>query len=100
MKFWNHEEMQYELSGLFDPSSYGQFLGGTHANGGNDAGKVHPDSTHRIVDEFIVSNAIRVVFDLSRNQYPVVYDKASGQQYRLNNLHIHSKQLEKFKTYP
>lgn len=97
-KIWDEVEMTYHSTGLYDPSSYGQFIGGTHANGGKDAGTVHPDSKTRTVDAFIVADLIRVMFDPRVDLFPRVYER-NGNWHKIHNLHIHSKQLEKYKTY-
>jgi hypothetical protein len=71
---------------LFDPASYGQFLGGT--NNGHPQGYTEP--AHFIGRE-IISKQIDVVFD---KKPFVVYE---GKQIPLYNLHLHNKQIiEKF----
>ena len=71
---------------LFDPASYGQFLGGT--NNGHPQGYTEP--AHFIGSQ-IISKQIEVVFD---KKPFVIYE---GKQVPLYNLHLHNKQvIEKF----
>ena len=68
----------------FDPSSWGQNLGGTHQN--------HPSgyySLHHFIGRFIDQNILKVVFE---NKKPfIVYN---NEHFKLFNLHVHSKKLE------
>ena len=75
---------------VFDPSSYGQFLGGTN----NEHGPGFIDSKH-YVGQKIKSGHIEVLFG---SNYPVVYDKIHDTHKKIFNLHIHSKDLGRFKT--
>lgn len=69
---------------IYDPGSYGQYLGGTNLN--------HPpgftDETH-IIGKKIIDNEIKPIFE----GVPKVNDKL------LFNLHVHTKELEKFFIY-
>ena len=67
---------------LFDPASYGQFLGGT--NNGHPQGYTEP--AHFIGSQ-IISKQIEVVFD---KKPFVIYE---GKQVPLYNLHLHNKQV-------
>lgn len=69
-----------EFNLLFDPASYGQFLGGT--NNGHEKG--YHENIHYI-GRMIGTNKIEVIFD--RVPY-VIYEK---EKYPLYNLHIHNK---------
>jgi hypothetical protein len=85
---WNN---QYNvLNGLFDPSSYGQFIGGTHANAGADKLTVHPVNLSRIIDPYIINNNIKVQFNHTTKKPYIMYDDLAIP---LFNLHVHSKQL-------
>jgi hypothetical protein len=68
----------------FDPSSWGQNLGGTHQN--------HPSgyySLHHFIGRLIDQSILKVVFE---NKKPyIVYN---NKYFKLFNLHIHSKKLE------
>jgi hypothetical protein len=79
------------FNSIFDPASYGQFVGGTpKAAGGALPGFL--DNNHFIGNEMIKN----------RDKYAVIWDddipylKYVNTLYRINNLHIHSKLLEDF----
>ena len=76
---------------LFDPSSYGQYFDGTHLKRGNHYFKRRYVSTNHIVGREIKSNRIKPVF---KNKTP--YVKFENKNFDLVNLHIHSKNLDKF----
>jgi len=80
---------------VFDSITYGHVLGGLSPNNGGD-GTPFIDKNHITANE-LLSNNIRVVFhpDLKK---PFVYDN-EGKQYDLFNLHLHGKNLEKFKSF-
>lgn len=75
------------LKVVFDGASYGQYLGGTLT----DASGWH--GLHHFVGHSIAANKLNVTFD----QKPLVRHK--DKEYRILNLHIHSKKLENFCTY-
>ena len=70
---------------LFDPGSYGQYLGGT--NNGHGSGFTDPK---HFICRAISSSEIDCGFD------GVPYVTADDSRYPLFNLHIHSKNLEAF----
>ncbi|MFA5397479.1 MAG: hypothetical protein WC346_15830 [Methanogenium sp.] len=72
------------FNSLFDPASYGQYLGGTnnHGLGPGYAG------AHHIIGREILNN--RHIPYISTNGTPYV------ENIKLNTLHIHSKQLQNF----
>jgi len=70
---------------LFDPGSYGQYLGGT--NNGHSNGFTDPK---HFIGRAISSGEIDCGFD------GVPYVTTGGFRYPLFNLHIHSKNLEAF----
>lgn len=76
---------------LFDPSSYGQYFDGTHLKRGNHYFKRRYVSTNHIVGKEIKSKRIKPIFE---NNIP--YVKFENNKYDLVNLHIHSKNLNKF----
>jgi len=73
---------------VFDPSSYGQFLGGTN----NEHGPGFIDHKHNI-GQALIQNRISVSFNQGA---PYVYDNEKDIERKLFNLHIHSKDLERF----
>jgi len=76
-----------KLKVLFDGASYGQFLGGT--NNGHDKGWY---GTHQYVGAELTQNKLKIIFE---NKQPYVI--FNNEKIPILNLHIHSKQLEKFK---
>jgi hypothetical protein len=71
---------------VFDPSSYGQYLGGTH-NG--DSPGWYGD--HHVVGKEIGKKILKPIFV---NNKP--YVEKDNKKYPLVNLHVHSKNTEKF----
>lgn len=71
---------------VFDPSSYGQFLGGTWSEK-----KPGWFGTHQEIGKFIQNEKIKVIFE-NKNPY-IIY---KNNKIKINNLHIHSKQTELF----
>lgn len=65
----------------FDPSSYGQFLGG------------HPAEKTHIIGNQIINNDLKVIFRPDCSKPEGIYN---GKPFKIFNLHIHNKQLEKF----
>jgi hypothetical protein len=75
---------------VFDPSTYGQFLGGS---GTAAANTVHPNNIERIIDRYIVDGIIKPTYSIEDNKpYIFVNDK----KIPIFNLHVHSKQLSNF----
>lgn len=74
------------FNSVFDPSSYGQFLGGTFS--GNQPGWF---GTHQEIGRNISENKIKVIME-NKNPYLIFQD----QKIKINNLHIHSKKTELF----
>jgi hypothetical protein len=74
------------FNSVFDPSSYGQFLGGTWTDK-----KPGWFGTHQEIGKFIENNKIKVLFE-NKNPY-ILYENT---KIKINNLHIHSKQTELF----
>ena len=66
---------------VFDPGSYGQFLGGT--NNGHSNGFTDPE---HFIGELIKSGDLNVEFD----------GKPSVNGVKIFNLHVHSKNLKEF----
>ena len=73
---------------VFDPASYGQFLGGTN----NNHARGFTDSKHYIGQK-IRSGKFEVSFD---SDGPKVWDKENNVHKKIFNLHIHSKNLKDF----
>jgi hypothetical protein len=78
-----------KFNSVFDPSSYGQHIGGTPDN--ITPGWVAPKNLHRAIDPYLHSKEINIIFE---NKLP--YIEYNDKLIKLNNLHIHSKQTYKF----
>ncbi len=83
-----------EFKSVFDGAAFGQYLGGQDPRNGPCApGFVNLDAI------FNVSN---IIFDWKRDRWGrrVPYARVGQDQVKVNTLHIHSKQLEKFLSVP
>lgn len=79
------------VSGLiFDPITYGQVLDGVSPYGGGN-GTPHFDTNHILYPK-LMSTEIVVKYD-EKNKLPI------AENLPLFNLHVHSKNLDKFKSY-
>ena len=78
---------------VFDPSTFGQFLGGS---GGCSKNSIHPSNINRIIDKKIVSGEILPYFDLDLKMPYILYNE---KKIPIFNLHVHSKQLNDFKSF-
>lgn len=74
---------------LFDPASYGQYIGGTPHNGGKPG---WVEDRHHI-GRAIINKEIVVEFDIMKR--PLVRTP-SGKSFPLFNLHIHNKRTEEY----
>ena len=71
---------------IFDPGSYGQYLGGT--NNGHGSGFI--DQKH-MIGSAMLAEEINAEF----NDRPYVI-RMDGERFQIFNLHVHSKNLERF----
>ena len=78
-----------KFKSLFDPSSYGQHIGGTPDK--PEGGWVAAQCGHRAIDPLLTTRTVDVIFE---DKLP--YVMFAGKQIKLNNLHIHSKELSKY----
>ena len=83
--------LPYQNKIIFDPAAYGQYLNGTHLKRGNFIFKRRWISTDHIVGRELKSKRIKTVF--KKRQPLVLFEDRS---YELVNLHVHSKNLNKF----
>ena len=82
-----HVTPNKNVSHVFDPGSYGQFLGGTH---NKKFSKGFIDSEHIVGAEILKKNIKPTIF---KNKYGVIKNDTF---YELVNLHVHSKKLKNF----
>lgn len=87
-------EGSYEYCGdhsLFDAVTYGQILDGLspgHAGHGK-SGFITPDAVYQI-------NSLPIVWEYDEYERRIPFITFKGNKYRLNNIHVHSKNLHKF----
>jgi hypothetical protein len=79
---------------VFDAASYGQWVGGTHAIPG-----VPYAGNHHVVGREFLAGRYEVLWD-AQQRVPSVRDVGDGRLWPLANLHVHSKQLDKWATAP
>lgn len=77
---------------VFDPSTYGQYIAGTHGSQGLDKKQIHLREPTRFIDRHI-GNEFEPYFD-SKTKKPVL--NFNNNKINIFNLHIHSKQLEQY----
>jgi hypothetical protein len=82
--------LPYYSNKIFDPSSYGQFLDGTHSHPKKLLSGRYININHTIGRE-ILAGRIKVKF--SNNSPKLIWENTS---FEVVNLHIHSKRLHKF----
>jgi hypothetical protein len=88
-RHWIQDERFIEIGCVFDSSTHGQYLGGNdpiHVNFG--PGYINPDCEFR-ADQYVYS------WEGDERRYPVIPD-SDGKLWKIANLHIHCKDLEKF----
>lgn len=79
-----------EFQSVFDACSYGQYLGGTDPRNGPDGpGYINPAS-------FFNCSLMEFEWRMDQEGRRVPYVGFGDKKYRINNLHIHSKNLEAF----
>jgi hypothetical protein len=82
-----------EFGCLFDSMSWGQWVCGVHQNPGTPyATKIHWVGQRILANELDAKWAI----DEAERKIPMVIEKATERSWRLNNLHVHSKELDKW----
>lgn len=82
----NENYERYKM--CFDPSSWGQYIGGTPNTGPGWAGN------HHKIGKEILNNKYKAY--MGADNKPKILDLKSNINYKLFNLHIHSKNLNKF----
>ena len=81
---------------IFDPSSYGKHIAGSHCLGPHNKHYVktpdwHGTELHHYAGKQISDGKIKVIFD---GKYPFL--SYNDKTYTINNLHIHNKNLKEF----
>jgi hypothetical protein len=87
--FWHNIEW---FDSIFDGAAMGQFLGGIDPrNGPSSSGFVNQDAVYDV-------SRFDIRWELDEYQRKVPYLMYHGRKYPINNLHIHSKQLHRFRS--
>ncbi len=80
------------FNSIFDGAALGQYLGGRDGLFGPPMpGFINGDSVFN-------PSRFEYTWELDRKGRNIPYAHHAGRKYRINNLHIHSKELEKFKS--
>ena len=90
----NFSLMANELGGIFDPSSIGQFLGGTH--NGHPRMTVHPPQFLAYPLASKNYSFLVMVDELGRRYYHVINNFGEIYGMKINSLHIHCKRMKEF----
>ena len=83
-----HDETYKKFNMCFDPSSWGQNLGGTNSN--------HPPGFYAVnhyIGKYLKDNIYNIIFE---NKKPYIICTESNEKHNLFNLHIHSKKLKDY----
>ncbi len=85
--FFNYIE---EFASIFDAAAIGQFLGG------NDP--IHANAHVGFINESALydPSLFNIVWEKDEKERMVPYAQWDDKKYRINNLHVHSKKLDKF----
>jgi hypothetical protein len=88
------------FNSIFDPATWGQFIGGRNKpimGGHENPGKKSVSLDHRIGKE-LLNDTVKIVweYDSKYRKCPFVVDINTNTKWKLNNLHIHSKELSKY----
>jgi len=86
---WSREYSVFHS--IFDPASWGQFVGGTT----NGVPGAKPED-HYIGQLLRKHPEYNVIWKEDDKKYQIPYFKCNGQEVKINNLHIHSKNLNKY----
>jgi len=88
------------FNSIFDPATWGQFIGGRNKpimGGHENPGKDSICLNHRIGQE-LNKETVKIIweYDFEYRKCPFVVDINTNKKWKLNNLHIHSKELSKY----
>lgn len=79
-----------DFHSIFDPASWGQFVGGTRSEGPG------AKPTDHYIGRLLIQHPEYQVIWKEQNNVNVPYFKFDGEEVKINNLHIHSKELHKY----
>jgi len=89
MPFGEFSENLEVFNSLFDPASYGQLVGGTQSEGPGAKPQDH------YIGRWLIANPQYSVIWKEENRLKIPYLNY-GSGIKINNLHIHSKNLHKY----
>lgn len=92
---WNYCQNIELFNSIFDAAALGQYLGGIDPS-------LYGSSSPGFINESCVFNPSLLTYEWIADEAnrSVPYAVYAGTRYRINNLHIHSKKLELFKSIP
>jgi len=81
-----------QFQSIFDMCSYGQYIGGIDPRNGSDGpGYINPSAIFNC-------SQLDLTWELDSEGRNVPYMAYHGKKYRINNLHIHCKNLQKYSS--
>lgn len=90
LPFGDYSEHFSDFNSIFDPASWGQFVGGTRVEGPGAKPLDH------YIGVLLTKNTSWNVIWQIENDLKIPYFNKDGELFRINNLHIHSKNLKKY----
>jgi len=94
LPFGKHSENYSEFNAIFDSASWGQFVGGTH-KGKTPGAKTASQYVGQLLREH---PEYAVIWTKDNEDRKIPYFKYDNNEVKINNLHIHSKQLSKYRS--
>jgi len=79
---------------IFDPATYGQYLGGNNKNKKFKDFGIYEKNTY--IGKEILKNKIKILWEKDENNFNRPYCLYNKEKYKIFNLHIHSKNLKQF----
>jgi len=91
LPFGEHANEYDTFNSIFDPASWGQFVGGTQDEGPG----AKPKDLY--ISQLLIDNPdYTVIWKKDNKDRKIPYFKYDDNEVRINNLHIHSKNLNKY----
>jgi hypothetical protein len=91
LPFGDFSKHYTEFNSIFDPATWGQFVGGTRVNGPGTKPLDH------YIGQLLIKNPkYNVIWKKDNNDRKIPYFKYDNNEVKINNLHIHSKNLKKY----
>jgi hypothetical protein len=90
LPFGDYSEHFSEFNSIFDPATWGQFVGGTRVDGPGSKPQDH------YIGVLLKNNPSWIVEWKEEDGLNVPYFNMNDVLFKINNLHIHSKNLKKY----